>query len=294
MTRKQKLAQRKSIWNDVTEWIFLHIGVLMVALGIHFFKFPNHFAMGGVAGISVVLGAVLPFASPATVSFVVNMILLAFGYLVLGKSFAGKTAYATVLLSVLQVFFERVIPVLQPLTDDTFLELFFAILFSALGAAVLFNANASTGGTDILAMIVRKYSSLDIGKALLAIDFVIGASTFFIFDTKTALYSLTGIMLKGIIVDALISSFNEAKYFTIITSMPNEIEDFITVDLHRGSTRLKGEGVYSHEERTVILCVVNRYQAMLLRNEVQQIDPKAFIMVTSSSEIIGRGFRRTE
>ena len=143
-------------------------------------------------------------------------------------------------------------------------------------------------------MIVRKYSSLDIGKALLAIDFVIGASTFFIFDTKTALYSLTGIMLKGIIVDALISSFNEAKYFTIITSMPNEIEDFITVDLHRGSTRLKGEGVYSHEERTVILCVVNRYQAMLLRNEVQQIDPKAFIMVTSSSEIIGRGFRRTE
>ena len=272
------------------EMILLTLGTVVVALGVHFFKFPNHFAMGGVAGISVVVGAVLPFASPATVTFFLNILLLFWGYLVFGKELAVRTAYATVLLSVLQVIFERVIPVNQPLTNDALLELFFAILCSAFGSALVFNQQGSTGGTDIVAMIVRKYTTLDIGKALFASDIVIGATTFFIFDIKTGLYSLCGIFLKGVMVDALIEGFNRVKYFTIVCSRPEEISCFVTHDLHRGCTRLQGEGVFSKEGRTVLLCVVDRYQAALLQSFVKRADPKAFMMITNTSEIVGRGF----
>lgn len=275
---------------EAKEWLLLILGVLVVALGIHFFKFPNHFAMGGVAGIAVVLGKVLPFFTPAKAAFVLNMLLLALGYLVFGRTFALRTSVATVLLSVSQLLLERFVPMVRPLTDDSLLELFFAIIFSALGSALLFNRRASTGGTDVLAMILRKRSSLDIGKALLLCDLLIGASTFLLFDIKTGLYSIGGILLKGVMVDSLIESFNQVKYFTIICSKPDEIGAFITNELHRGSTSLVGEGVYSKENKTVLLCVVRRYQAGLLRNFILRTDPGAFIMVTNTSEITGRGF----
>ncbi len=285
-----KLQKKRQIPSNLQEWGYLILGVVIVALGIHFFKFPNHFAMGGVAGIAVVVGALVPFLSPAMVSAILNIALLLVGYAVFGRKFAVKTAVATVLLSILQVGLDSWIPVTQPLTDDTLLELFFAIICSAVGSAMLFNQGASTGGTDIIAMIVRRFSTLDIGKALLVTDFVIGASTFFIFDVKTGLYSIGGILLKGVIVDSLIEGFNRVKYFTIICSDPEKITNYITHNLHRGVTQVIGEGVYSGQKRTILLCVVDRFQSVALRQYIKSIEPSAFMMVTNTSEIIGRGF----
>lgn len=285
-----EVGKKKKPLSPAMQMVVLTLGVVIVALGIHFFKFPNHFAMGGVAGISVILGRVLPGLTPALSSFVLNMALLVLGLIVFGRHFAIRTVYATTLLSILQLLLERWIPLAQPLTNDALLELLFAIFCSAFGSAMIFNQGASTGGTDILAMIVRKYSSLDIGKALLVTDLAIGASTFFIFDVKTGLYSICGIVLKGVMVDSLIQGFNRVKYFTIVCSQPEAIERYITQTLRRTSTRLRGQGVYSGDDRTVLLCVVDRMQAVLLMDYVRAIDPHAFVMVTNTSEIVGRGF----
>lgn len=273
------------------EFLILNLGTLIVAIGVYFFKYPNHFAMGGVSGLSVVLAALIPGATPAVTSMVINVILLIAAFIIFGRSFAFKTVYATLLMSFLLVGFEELVPMKAPLTDETMLEMFFAIGFSALGSAMLFNLRASTGGTDIIAMIIQKFVHIDIGMALLASDILIAGATFFIFDVKTGLFSVTGLLLKGVIVDNLIESFNRVKYFTIITTHPDEIGGFITKTLKRGTTRIDGRGEFTGENKTVFLCVVRRYQAVILRDFVKKTDPKAFLMITSTSEIVGRGFR---
>lgn len=284
----------RKVWPVLKDYLSLSLGVMIVALGIHFFKFPNHFAMGGVAGIAVVLSKLIPALTPAGAAFIINILLLVVAYLTFGRHFAIRTTYATLLLSILQLALERFLPIYAPLTEDTLLELFFAIICSSIGSALLFNQRASTGGTDIIAMIVRSHSSLNIGKALLVTDLLIGASTFFIFDIRTGLYSVCGILMKGVIVDSLIESFNRVKYFTIICNEPESIAAYITQELKRGCTRMEGEGVFSHGSRAVLLCVVSRMQAVQLKRFIRENDPGAFMMITNTSEIIGHGFRSTD
>lgn len=275
----------------IKNFLLLNLGVFIVACGVHFFKYPNNFALGGVAGVSVVLGNVIPWATPASISFIINIFLLIIAGIFLGRSFTGKTVYASILLSVLLVVFEKVIPVTSSLSGETFLELCIAIGLSAIGGAILFNLQASSGGTDIIALLIQKFSSADIAKALLLSDFAVAVSTFFVFDITTGLYSVFGVTIKGFIVDALIERFNRVKCFTIITAKPKEVGEFVTHFLRRSCTRMEGEGVYSGKPRSVFLCVVDLHQAKILRQTVTQIDPHAFIMISPSSEISGRGFR---
>lgn len=273
-------------------WWILNLGTLVVALGVHLFRFPNHFAMGGVTGMAIVLGQIIPGLTPAWTTFGLNLLLLVIGYIVLGKGIAFKTAYVCIVSSILQVLFERFLPMNAPLTDETLLELFFAIFLSAFGSALLFNENASSGGTDIIAIIVRKYSSMDIGHALLATDIVIGLSTFFIFDIKTCLFSVAGIFLRGVVVDSFIATLNRVKYCTIICEKADEIGGFITNTLHRGCTHLSGEGFYTKQSCSILLTVLTPYQATMLHNFIRKTEPDAFMMMTSTSEIMGRGFHR--
>lgn len=140
----------------------LTISTLIMAVGIYFFKFANNFTFGGITGIAVLVAKFLPI-SASDFSFVVNILLLIIGWIVLGKSFAEKTAYSTILLSVSLSLLERIYPMSHPLTNEPLLELIFAILLPALGSAILFNIGASSGGTDVIAMILKKYTSVDIG-----------------------------------------------------------------------------------------------------------------------------------
>lgn len=130
----------------------LTISTLIMAVGIYFFKFANNFTFGGITGIAVLVAKFLPI-SASDFSFVVNILLLIIGWIVLGKSFAEKTAYSTILLSVSLSLLERIYPMSHPLTNEPLLELIFAILLPALGSAILFNIGASSGGTDVIAMI---------------------------------------------------------------------------------------------------------------------------------------------
>ncbi len=276
---------------SVTDWLMITAGILIMTAGIYFFKFPNHFSTGGVTGISIVLGNYFPAMTPATFVTVINVSLLVIGFLVFGKSFGTRTVYASLLMSGTLRLLEIICPMDAPMTTQPLLELMFAVGLPAVGSAILFNLDASSGGTDIVAMILRKYTSLNIGIALLCTDMVITLSACAAFGMETGLFSVLGLIIKALFVDLVMDNLQVKKCFQIITSVPEPIEDYITKELHRGATQLHGEGVYTHEGKTVLMTVVSRHEAVKLRNFIKASDPGAFLIITSSTEIIGNGFR---
>ena len=224
-------------------------------------------------------------------TFLLNMVLLVLGFFFLGRSFGIKTVYVSVLMSVALSGMEKLFPMAQPLTTQPVLELIFAIFLPSLSAAILFNIGASGGGTDILAMILKKYTSFNIGSALFVVDLLITVAACFVFDPTTGLFSFTGLMAKSLVIDGVIENINLCKYFTIVCDEPDPICDFIHDELKRSATIFKGEGTYTHQQKFIILTVMKRSQAVQLRNFLKQNEPGAFMMITNSSEIIGKGFR---
>ena len=267
----------------------LTISTLIMAVGIYFFKFANNFTFGGITGIAVLVAKFLPI-SASDFSFVVNILLLIIGWIVLGKSFAEKTAYSTILLSVSLSLLERIYPMSHPLTNEPLLELIFAILLPALGSAILFNIGASSGGTDVIAMILKKYTSVDIGKGLMISDLIFTLAGFLVFNVKTGLYSLFGLIMRSALIDNFIESFNRSKYFHVVTSNATYICDFIQNDLQRGATIVNATGAFTGDDKYIILTVLSPSQAVKLRNFIKEHDPKAFLLVSNTSEIIGKGF----
>ena len=274
------------------EFILLTLGTALVAVGVYFFKFPNHISTGGVTGLAVVLSAAFPAVSSSTFASVINLAFLALGFLFLNKGFGLRTVYCSVLFSALLSGLEWLCPLSAPLTDEVLMELFFAVIFPALGSAVLFNLDGSTGGTDILAMILKKYTSLDIGAALLCVDVLIVLSTFLFLDLKTGLLSVLGLLLKTVLVDNVIESLNRKKSFIAVTSHPEEVRAYILNTLHRSATLWRAEGAYSHEGRWVVLTALSRSQAVALRRYLRSTEQDAFMLILNSSEIFGKGFLR--
>ena len=278
------------IRRTVEEYTILTVATLIMVLGVYVFKFPNNFSFGGVTGIAIVLSAFLP-TTPGNINFIINMLLLLLGFLFLGKQFGIKTAYVSILMSIGLSVAEWLFPLTEPLTQQPVLELMYGIVLPAFSSAIFFNRGASSGGTDIVAMILKKYTKLNIGTALFLADLFIVIASCFVFDTQTGLFSLCGLLAKSLVVDNVIESINLCKYFTIICNDPQPICDFITNELKRSATVYKAEGAYEHNEKTVIITVMKRSQAVELRNFIHINQPSAFIAITNSSEIIGKGFR---
>ena len=276
----------------LTEYALLTLGTALVAMGTYFFKFPNHFSTGGVTGIAVILSSIFPSISSSLFASVINVAFLLLGFGVLNRGFGVRTVYCSLLFSGMLAGLEWLVPLSGPLTDEKLLELFFGVILPALGSAILFNIQGSTGGTDILAMILKKFTSLDIGMALLYVDVLIAGSTLVLIDIETGLFSLLGLVLKSVLVDSVIESLNRKKSFILVTSCPEEVCDFITHTLHRSATFWKGEGAYSHQDKWVVLTALSRAQAVALRRHLKAIDPHAFMLITNSSEIFGKGFLR--
>lgn len=277
---------------QVIDFLLLTLASELIAVGTWLFKYPNNFTFGGVTGLSIVLSKAIPFeVAPSTINLVINAILMILGIAVLGKEFAGKTMYVTVLSTVSISLLDKLAFITEPLTNQPMLEFVFAVGVPGVASAILFNMDASSGGTDIIAMILKKYTTLEIGTAIFAADLFIAASAFFVFDFQTGLFSILGLFAKTLVIDSAIENFNLCKYFTVITVNPKPICDFIHHELDRSATIYKAEGAYSHTERSVILTVMKRSQAVRLRRFVRDVDPHAFIMITNSSEIIGKGFR---
>ncbi|MCI8651450.1 MAG: YitT family protein [Oscillospiraceae bacterium] len=290
----ENTEQPQPLSRTLKDLAWMSLGAALVAVGVYFFKFPNHFSMGGVSGLSILLGQLIPasIVTPGFLNTVINVFYLILGFFFLDKGFGFRTVYASLFYSVLVQLLEHFCPLSSPLTNQKMLELFFAVILPALGAAILFNLGSSTGGTDIMAMILKKYTGLDVGRALLVSDVLIAAAALFIFDIETGLFSLLGLALKSVMVDTVIESLNRRKSFTVVTHDPKPVCHFINEDLHRGATVWKGQGAYTGQEQYIILTALSRHQAVLLRNYLKQTDPHAFMLITNSSEIFGKGFLR--
>lgn len=280
-----------SLKKRISEFLQMSVGMVLLTVGVYFFKIPNGFSTGGVSGIGTLLGTLCPHLSPATWISLINILLLLVGFVVLGRDTGAKTVYCSLLFSGLTSLCEWLVPLSAPLTDQPFLELCYAILLTGCGSALAFNVGASSGGTDIVALILKKYSRLNVGKALLCTDFLIAAGAFYVFGIKAGLYSILGLFSKAFLVDGIIENINSCKYFVVITDHAAEVREYIIKEMHHGVTDSAVIGGYTHKERTMLHTVCRRGEAVRLRRRIREIDPRAFIIITTSNEIIGRGFR---
>lgn len=288
--KQKQTGSRGNKWLElIREYGVLTFSTALVVIGVYFFKFPNNFSFGGVTGYAVVLGKVMPF-TPSDITFVFNIALLVVGFLFLGRSFGIKTVYVSILMSVGLAVLEKVCPLNAPLTDEPLLELLFAIFLPGLGSAILFNVGASSGGTDIIAMILKKYTAADIGTSLFLVDLLVVIASFFLFDIRTGLFSFCGLMAKSLVIDSVIESINLCKYFNVVCDEPEPICDYIINELHRSATICRAEGAFTKEDKAVIMTVMSRTQAVLLRNYIKKVEPSAFMLISNTSEIIGKGF----
>lgn len=274
----------------IKNFLLMTMGCVFLAIGVYFFKIPNGFATGGVTGIGTIMAKITPI-SPSVWIWGLNTVLLFLGFIFLGNGNGIKTVYCSMFYSALTYVFELVIPLTEPLSDQPLLELIYAMLLTSIGSALIFNTDASSGGTDITALILKKYTNVDVGKALLATDFIVAASSFIVFDVQTGLFSVLGLFAKAFIVDAVIDNLNTCKYFVVITDKRKEISTFIMEMLHHGVTVTSAVGEYTKQEKVMIHTVCKRAEAIKLRSKIKEIDPKSFVIITTSSEIIGRGFR---
>ncbi len=291
---------KKALPNFKT-FVIMNFGALLTAVGIYFFKTPNGFATGGVSGIAIILHNLIPVnITPGTYMLLINALLLILGVIILGKECGARTIYCTLMISLVNWLLEFICPMDGiTLTSYPLLELVYAVLLTGIGSAILFKCKASSGGTDIAALILKKYTSMNVGSALLCTDFFIAAATFIRFgsngeifiDAQTGLFSLLGLFAKVFVIDDIIDSINLCKAFTIITTKPDEINQYIMQDIRHGVTTYPAKGAYTGADKTVIVTVVRRTEALRLRRKVLSIDPHAFIIITKTSEIMGKGFR---
>jgi len=233
----------------------------------------------------------MPF-SASGINLFISMALLVFGFLFLGRGFGVMTAYSSVLMSVGLSVLEHLYPMSTPLTDQPMLELCYAVALPAVASAIMFSIGASSGGTDIIAMILKKHTNVNIGLSLFITDLVIAFCACFVFDIKTGLFSFVGLMVKSLVIDNVIEGINLCKYFNIICDNPEPICHFIVNDLHRSATLCDAQGAFTHGKKFIIFTALKRPQAMALRKYVKSIEPNAFILITNTSEIIGKGFQQ--
>lgn len=286
--------ENKTKLHTLLEWFEMTGGSLLLAAGVYFFKVPNGFSFGGVSGISTLLGKVIPWTwvTPGMLMFGLNVVLLLAGFLIIGKDTGIRTAFCSLTYSGMTWVFERIAKLEKPLTDQPFLEFVYAILLTGIGSAIMFHCRASSGGTDIVALILKKYTSLDVGKALLCSDCLIAAAAFLVFGLETGLFSVLGLFAKAFLIDGVIENLSVCKSFMIITAHPEPVVAYILNVMRHSATTLNACGEYTHQELKAVITVCRRAEAVRLRRFLKETDPAAFVIVESTSEIIGRGFRQ--
>ena len=272
------------------DYVSLTFSALLMAIGMYFFRFPNNFSFGGVSGLAVELAHYFPEIPKSVFMAGMDILLIILGALILGKEFGIRTAFVSVVSDLFINLGQFLIPLEKPLTDQPVLELIFAVGCHAIAASIFFEKNASSGGTDIIAMVVKKYTRMNIGSALLITDALISAATFFVFDVETGMFSICGLVVKSIFIDGMVATINRCKVFTIICKDPTPICNFITQELHRSATIQKAVGAYTNEENRVVIAIVRQRQASKLMAYIENNAPDAFIAISNSSEIVGKGF----
>jgi uncharacterized membrane-anchored protein YitT (DUF2179 family) len=274
---------------SVKDFVMITLGIFLVAFGLEYFHIPNNIAAGGVSGLAIIINNFIPALPVGIIILILNVILFAVAFLTLGGGFGAKTLYASFGLSgimwIMETFFTPAV-----LSEDLFINAAVGALIIGTGMAMVFNYGASTGGTDILAKILNKYFHVEIGKSLLAVDFVIGITGLATFGITAGLYALLCIVANGTLIDRLIDGFNTSKELMIISKREEQIIKFIIEELDKSCTVLNGYGGYTSEDIQILYVILSRREYIRLRSYIKEIDPKAFISVNEVHEVLGEGF----
>lgn len=271
-------------------YFIILFGALLVAIGTYFFLAPNKIAAGGISGIGIILKSVFPWMSLGLVMMSLESILLVIGSIVIGPVFAGKTVFCSFSISGLIIILERLFPNMQPLSNDILVQLIFGILISGIGMGLVFNQNASTGGTDIIAKIINKYFKLSIGKSLLVSDLTITLAATIVLGIDKGMYAILGVVISSTIIDKVIEGFTNYKQVTVVSSKCEEIRRFIVENLGRSATIYSAKGAYKSEPREVITTVLDIKGFLQLKEFIKNVDKRAFVTVSEVHEVLGEGF----
>ena len=271
-------------------YVWINVGLIMVAAGIVFFRNPNKFASGGVSGLSLLLTHFFTDVPVGAIMLTLNIAILIVAWFALGKKSAVGSMYGTLMLSAMIWALEIFFPVSQPLSDQKFLELIYSVLIPGVGTALVFHYGATTGGTDIVAQILTKHFKWKISTSLMAADFVIALGAGLLFGAEACMYSVLGVGLKSFLMDAVMENLRIYKIVVIISDKSEEIQHYICNEIGRSATVHSARGAYTVRDREVITSVLSRRQALQVQQFIKETDPAAFITISNSTEIIGKGF----
>ncbi|MCD6450414.1 MAG: YitT family protein [Thermotogaceae bacterium] len=280
----------------VREYILTTVGLFITALGLDMFLIPNGIAAGGVSGLSMILSHLTSI--PVGIwMYILNAILFTIAFITIGFDFSAKTIYSTFMLNFFVDLFDRIVPIWKyapPYIEgevDHILAVLFGVMLTAIGMAITFSQNSSTGGTDIIARIFNKYFGTAIGTTLMIVDFVIGFSSAFSFGVEKAMYAILAIIINGMMIDFVLHGIEMSSKVIIFSEKSDKVIDFILNELKRGATKIPSIGAYTGKEKILILTVVRRRELAELIHFLRRVDPKAFVIIGEVRQVLGEGFR---
>ena len=268
----------------IIDFIMITLGTTIVAAAVFFFMVPSNVSVGSIAALAMIIARYVPF-SIATLTFIMNVALLIFGYLFIGKEFGAKTIYTALILPVIMGIFEVVFPNNQSLTNDQTLDVICYICLVSIGQSMLFVRNASSGGIDIVGKFLNKYFHMELGKAVGLAGMVVALCSVLVNDLKTVILSVLGTYFGGIILDHFIFGSTIKKRVCIISKKEQEIMDFILHELHSGATKYHAYGTYSDTQHNEINTIVDKSEYLKLMNFITKVDPSAFVTVYAVNEM---------
>ena len=272
---------KKSMLKD---FFIITVGLVIVAAAVYFFMLPSHVSVGSGTALAMVLSNFVPLPV-SVITLILNVVLLLIGFLLIGPEFGGKTVYCAVLMPVVLRIFEVLFPNFQSLTQDPFLDMIAYILVVGVGLSFLFSKNASSGGLDIVAMLMKKYLRMDLGEAMSLSGMLVALSSALCYDKKTVVLSVLGTYFGGLVVDHFIFGLNIKRKLCIISPKVDEIVDYILHELHSGCSLYDVYGTYDKVTRREIIVIVDKQEYRALMDYMKKTDPKAFITVYAVNEI---------
>ncbi|MGE7943303.1 YitT family protein [Lysinibacillus xylanilyticus] len=281
------MNQAQGARDSIMEYVYVVVGAAIIAIGFNVFLLPNQVASGGVSGISTILHGLFGW-NPGLVQYAFNIPLFIAGVLLLGKKFGIKSFIGTVTLPLIVLLTHN----WEPWTDNPLLGALFGGIVVGLGIGLVFKGNASTGGTDLLAQIITKFTGITLGTSVLLIDGMIAISAAIVFDLEKGLYALIGLYVTTKTIDIIQLGFSQSKMVYIITTKQDEIRDAIYAEINRGVTKLPAIGGYTGEARPVLMVVVYQTEFTKLKQLIKSVDPSAFVIVSDAYEVLGKGFKR--
>ncbi|MCM3637010.1 YitT family protein [Sporosarcina luteola] len=273
----------------VFDYIQIIAGATLVGLAFNIFFLPARIAAGGISGVSTILYELFEY-NPAYVQWMINIPLIILGLLLAGKEFSAKTIVGTFFVP----FVIYLTGDLQLSVDNPFLSSIYGGIMLGIGLGIVYRGNGSTGGTALIAQLLKKYTGISSGFSQLIVDGVVVVTSAFVFNFELALYALMSIYVTSKVIDFVQLQTSPTKLVLIITEHEEKIQSVIQNEIDRGLTKVKSTGGYSNDEKTMILCVVEQSEAVYLKKLLQTAEPSSFVIFLNASEILGLGFSKAK